>query len=60
MRYLLDTSVVSSLRVRGRHPTVERWASSIPVRDQYVAALTIAEIERGIVAKERGTPPLRA
>jgi predicted nucleic acid-binding protein len=53
VRYLLDTNVVSALRVRGRHPTVERWASSIPVRDQYVAALTIAEIERGIAAKER-------
>ena len=56
MRYLLDTNVVSALRVRGRHPDVERWASSIPVVDQCVAALTIAEIERSIVGKEREHP----
>lgn len=56
MSHLLDTNVVSALRVRGRHPAVERWAASIPVREQYVAATTIAEIERGVVAKERSDP----
>ncbi|HVX54758.1 MAG TPA: type II toxin-antitoxin system VapC family toxin [Nocardioides sp.] len=49
----MDTHVVSALRVRGRHPTVENWAVSIPVADQFVTAMTIAEIERGVVAKER-------
>lgn len=53
MRYLLDTSVVSALRLRGRNPVVEAWASGIPVADQFVAALTIAEIERGVAARER-------
>lgn len=53
MRYLLDTNVVSALRVRGRNPVVEAWASPIPVADQFVAALTIAEIERGVAARER-------
>lgn len=53
MTYLLDTNVVSALRVRGRHPSVEAWAVSVPVGDQYVTAMTIAEIERGVVAKER-------
>lgn len=53
MAYVLDTHVVSALRVRGRHPTVENWAVSIPVADQFVTAMTIAEIERGVVAKER-------
>lgn len=53
MRYLLDTNVVSALRIRGRNPVVEAWASGIPVADQFVAAMTIAEIERGVVAKER-------
>lgn len=53
MRYLLDTNVVSALRVRGRNPAVERWAASVPVADQYVAAPSIAEIERGVVALER-------
>lgn len=51
--YLLDTNVVSALRVRGRHPTVERWAASVPVVDQFVSAFTIAEIERGVRARER-------
>lgn len=53
MRYVLDTNVVSALRVRGRNPAVEDWAASVPVNDQFVTALTIAEIERGVVAKER-------
>lgn len=56
MRYVLDTNVVSALRVRGRHPTVESWAASIPVADQFVSATTIAEIERGVIAKERSDP----
>ena len=56
MRYLLDTNVVSALRVRGREPQVQAWAAPIPVADQFVTALTIAEIERGVVAKERTDP----
>lgn len=53
MRYLLDTNVVSALRVRGREPQVQAWAASTPVADQFVTALTIAEIERGLITKER-------
>lgn len=56
MRYVLDTNVVSALRMRGRNPAVETWAASIPVTDQFVTALTVAEIERGVVAKERTDP----
>ena len=57
MRFVLDANVVSALRVRGRHPAVERWAATVPVTDQFVTALTIAEIERGVVAKERSDAP---
>ena len=57
MRYLLDTNVVSALRVRGRHGPVEVWAASVPVGDQFVSAFTIAEIERGVIAKERSDAP---
>lgn len=57
MRYVLDTNVVSALRVRGRNPLVETWAASVPVADQFVTATTVAEIERGVVAKERSDPP---
>lgn len=52
----MDTNVVSALRVRGRNPSVEAWAASVPVADQYLAATTIAELERGVVAKERSDP----
>jgi predicted nucleic acid-binding protein len=53
VRYVLDTNVVSALRVRGRHPAVEAWARSVPLGDQFVSAFTVAEIERGVIAKER-------
>lgn len=53
MNYILDTNVVLALRVRGRKPDVEAWAASVPVTALFIAAPTIAEIERGVVAKER-------
>lgn len=53
MKYLLDTNVVSALRVRGRNAQVEAWAGSVSVADLYIAATTIAEIERGVASKER-------
>ena len=53
MKYLLDTNVVSALRVRGRNRPVEVWAASVPVGDQFVSAFTIAEIERGVITKGR-------
>lgn len=53
MRYVLDTNVVSALRVRGRDPMVAIWAASVPAADQFVSVMTIVEIERGVVAKER-------
>lgn len=56
MRYVLDTNVVSALRVRGRNASVEAWAAAVPLGDQFVAATSIAEIERGVVANERSDP----
>ena len=53
MKYLLDTNVLSALRVRGRNRPVEVCAGSVPVGDQFVSAFTIVEIERGVIAKER-------
>jgi hypothetical protein len=47
------TNVVSALRVRRRNGPVEVWAASAPFGDQFVSAFTIAEIERGVIAKER-------
>lgn len=56
-QFVLDTNVVSALRVKGRNPQVEAWASSVAVTDQFVTAVTMAEIERGVVTKERADPP---
>lgn len=56
MRYVLDTNVVSALRVRGRNPSVEIWAASVPAVDQFVTAMAISELERGVIAKERSDP----
>lgn len=55
-QFVLDTNVVSALRVRGRNRLVETWSASVPVPDQFVTATTIAELERGVVAKERSDP----
>lgn len=56
MQYVLDTNVVSALRVRGRSPQVEAWAAAVPIADQFVTAPTMAEIERGVISKERSDP----
>lgn len=56
MNYVLDTNVVSALRVRGREPLVEAWAAAIPVAELFVTALTMAEIEIGVARKERTDP----
>mgnify|MGYP002738041268 FL=1 len=56
MQYVLETNVVSALRARGRNPQVEAWAASVLVSDQFVTASTMAEIERGVIAKERSDP----
>ncbi len=57
MSYVLDTNVVSALRVSGREPAVEAWVATVPLADLFVTAMTMAEIERGVVAKERSDPP---
>jgi toxin FitB len=54
--YVLDTNVVSALRRPDREPLVADWARAVPLVDQYVTALTVAEIERGVVRKEQTDP----
>lgn len=54
--YVLDTNVVSALRRPDREPTVADWARAVPLVDQYITALTVAEIERGVVRKEQVDP----
>lgn len=51
--YVLDTNVISAIRVPGRAPAVEAWLRGVPLVDQYTTALTLGEIEQGIRRKER-------
>lgn len=57
--YLLDTNVVSELRKASSGKVdkhVINWASSLPTSSLYISAITIFELERGILLKERKFP----
>jgi toxin FitB len=57
--YLLDTNVISELR-QGKPAQSARvcaWAASVQASQQFVSAITILEIEQGILALEHKTPP---
>jgi predicted nucleic acid-binding protein len=52
--FVLDTNVLSELRQpRRSHPRVLAWASSQPVAAQFVSAITVLELELGVLQKER-------
>lgn len=56
MMYLLDTNVVSELRkVRhGKaHTNVVAWAESVDAAELFVSAITVMELELGVLAIER-------
>lgn len=56
MKYLLDTNVISELRKVGdgkADPNVTAWISAQDARDLYISAITILEIERGILGIQR-------
>lgn len=57
--FILDTNVVSELRkVRaGRaDANVSRWADSVDAADLYVSAITVQELEMGVLMIERRDP----
>ncbi len=57
--YLLDTNVVSELRkVRpGKaHPGVAEWATSTPAAQMFLSAVTLHELEHGVLLAERSDP----
>lgn len=54
--FLLDTVVLSELRKRDRNPNVIRWLTGQAADDIFLSAVTIGEIERGIV-RQRGKDP---
>jgi toxin FitB len=52
--YLLDTNVVSELRkAKKAHPNVRKWALAIPAASLYISAISILELEIGILLVER-------
>ena len=59
MRYLLDTNVVSELRVpraRPIHPSVLRWSKTVQPASLYLSAVTIMELELGVLQLNRRDP----
>ena len=61
--FLLDTNVISELRKPQADPNVVAWARNIPAYRLYISAITLLEIETGILRLERRDPvqaiPLR-
>lgn len=54
--FLLDTSVVSELRRRQAAPSVVAWAKSIALPSLFLSAITVEEIEIGVMLAERRDP----
>lgn len=52
--YLLDTNVISELRrARRADARVAAWAATIPSGDIFLSAITILELELGVLSVER-------
>lgn len=52
--YLLDTNVVSELRQGHKaDERVRHWAGKIPSARMFISAITVLELEHGILLKER-------
>lgn len=55
--FILDTNVISELRKAGRaDPGVQAWAASAPTGSLYLSAVTILELEMGVLRVERRDP----
>ena len=57
MTYLVDTNVWSELRNRGRADSnVTTWAGAVNATELYLSAVTVFELERGVLLIERRDP----
>lgn len=57
--FVLDTNVVSELRkakAGKAHPNVTAWAATVPPSSLYLSAITIVELETGVLLVERRDP----
>lgn len=57
--FLLDTNVISELRHGKPNQSIQvrRWAAEQSMGRLFLSAITILELEQGILALERRTPP---
>lgn len=57
--YVLDTNVISELRRGKPNQSIEvrAWAARVPASQLFLTAISILELERGVLALERRTPP---
>ena len=57
--FLLDTNVISELRVGKANPSaaVRRWAGSVAGNQLYLSAVSILELEMGVLLMERKDAP---
>jgi len=59
LMFVLDTNVVSELRkVRSSkaNPGVAAWAEKVPSVELFISAITIQELEQGVLLMERSDP----
>jgi len=55
--YLLDTNVISELRkAKKAHRSVRTWAQGLPAASLHISAISILELEIGILLVERRDP----
>lgn len=57
--YILDTNVISEIRKAKSNradTNVISWANSTPSSEMFVSAITILELEMGVLAKQRKDP----
>lgn len=57
--YVLDTNVISELRQGKLNQSIQvrAWAASVQVSQLFLTAISILELEKGVLALERRTPP---
>jgi len=53
--FLLDTNVISELRVGKANPSaaVRRWAAATPANQLYLSAISVLELDTGVLLMER-------
>ena len=57
--YVLDTNVISELRQGKPNQSTEvrAWAATMPASQLFISAICLLELEKGVLALERRTPP---